>query len=567
MKIALDSPFHPGELAVQARLGVRDDVEPWAHLALRPAMPEQHRRFYAQLPFMVAAARDERGRPWATLLAGRPGFARSPDPGRLVLETQPVPGDALEGALRPGGDLGLLGIELHTRRRNRVNGRMGVGDDASVVLEVDQSFGNCPQYITERTWRWVDPPFPAAAPHRHLRLDAALAERIRQADTLFIATGHRGEGDDARFGMDASHRGGAPGFVAVVDERTLIIPDYAGNNLFNTVGNLVMDPRAGLLFVDFSTGGMLQLTGHTTIDWDSPLVAEFRGARRLIVFTLEEAIELPRALPLRFGEARDSIRSLRLVDKRAESDDVTSFVFEARDGGPLPSFEAGQHLPLELTIPGNGGNGVNGGNGGNGEGDRGGDAPVVRTYSLSNGPSTARYRLSVKREPRGLVSRYLHDALEPGALVGARSPAGDFVVEPGVRPLVLVSAGIGLTPLLSMLHALVESADPRPLWFLHGARDGRHHPFRDEVRELVRRHPGARLHVSYSRPRPEDWLGEDFDAVGRVDGALIERLVGQLDVDVYLCGPPTFMAAMQSELEARGVEPDRIHSESFGPRG
>lgn len=559
MKIGLDSPFHAGEQAVQARLGVRDDVEPWARMALRPVMPEQHRRFYAQLPFMVAAARDERGRPWATLLTGRPGFARSPDPGRLVLATQPVPGDALQGALQPGDDLGLLGIELHTRRRNRVNGRVASRDDTSVVLEVDQSFGNCPQYITERTWRWVEPPIPAAAPRRHLRLDATLTERIRRADTLFIATGHRGEGGDARFGMDASHRGGAPGFVAVPDERTLIIPDYAGNNLFNTVGNLVMDPRAGLLFVDFATGGILQLTGRTTIDWDSPRVAEFSGARRLIVFTLEEATELSQALPLRFGDARGSIRSLQLVDKRAESDDVTSFVFEARDGGPLPGFQAGQHLPLELSIPGD--------RGGDRGGDGGGDESVVRTYSLSNGPSTARYRLSVKREPRGLVSRYLHDALEPGGIVSARSPAGDFVLEPGGRPIVLVSAGIGLTPMLSMLHALVESADARPLWFLHGARDGRHHPLRDEVRELVRRHPRARLHVSYSRPRPEDRLSEDFDAVGRVDGALVERLVGRSDVDVYLCGPPAFMAAVQSGLEARGVEPDRIHSESFGPRG
>lgn len=296
------SPFHAGEQAVQARMGVRERTEPWARKAIRSTIPPEHRDFYASLPFMVAAARDDRGRPWASLIAGPAGFVHSPDPGSLVLARGPVPGDALDGALRPGVDLGLLGIDLATRRRNRVNGRITAASAEGLVLEVGQSFGNCPKHITERAWRIVEPPL--ATPRRRVdqRLRPSWIEWIRRADTSFIATGHRGAGDEPSFGMDASHRGGAPGFVDVLDERTLVIPDYAGNNLFNTVGNLELDPRAGLVWVDFATGGMLQLTGTTTIDWDSPRIATTPGARRLIVFELDEGIELERALPLRWDD-------------------------------------------------------------------------------------------------------------------------------------------------------------------------------------------------------------------------------------------------------------------------
>ena len=263
------SPFHSGEQEVQRRMGVRESIEPWARKVVRADLPEQHRSFYASLPFLVTAARDAQDRPWVTMLAGEPGFASSPHPGALTLRTQTVPGDALEGGLRPGADIGILGIELETRRRNRVNGRVSQSSETGFTLEVDQSFGNCPQYIRERAWQIVEPVSDAPVPRRHERLTPALARSIREADTFFIATGHRGEGDDPRFGMDASHRGGEPGFVRVEGDRRLVFPDYAGNNHFNTIGNLVVDPRAGLLFVDFESGGMLQLTGHAEIDWES----------------------------------------------------------------------------------------------------------------------------------------------------------------------------------------------------------------------------------------------------------------------------------------------------------
>ena len=554
------SPFHAGEQAVQERLGVREKIEPWARKVVRPELSPELRDFFEKLPFLVAAARDADGRPWATILAGAPGFVHAQDPKTLRIASDPAPGDALHGALQPGVDVGLLGIELATRRRNRVNGRVRSTADGALLFEVDQSFGNCPQYIVERAWQRASPAQAPAAGERHARLSAALAARIRRADTFFIATGTRRaealpSGGDASHaepapadptqGMDASHRGGAPGFVEVADDRTLVIPDYAGNNHFNTIGNLVLDPRAGLLFVDFEHAGLLQLTGATQIDWDSPALARHPGARRLIRFRLDEAVWQADALPIRWAPAAGSERSLRLVARRRESDDVVSFHFAARDGGALPDFAAGQHLPIALDLPGQ-------------------KEPVVRSYSLSNGPGRGGYRISVKREPKGLASRHLHDALEVGAILSARAPAGDFVLAGGTRPVFLVSAGIGVTPLLAMLHALVESADPRPVWFVHGARDGRHHPLASEVGALAARSDRVTTHVAYSRPLAGD---RGFDRAGRVDAALLAGLRPQLDADYYLCGPPGFMAAIQTALEDRGVPVDRIRSESFGPLG
>jgi len=541
-----DSPFHRGEREVQERLGVRD-IEDWARMVVRQDLPEQHRAFYRALPFLVAAARDAGGRPWATLLTGPVGFIGSPDPQSLVIDTRPVPGDALDSTFVAGADIGILGIEPASRRRNRVNGRLQGGGNDALVFAVDQSFGNCPQYIRERQWRWVDDE-PAGTPERGTSLTPAQRAWIDNADTFFIASGHRGDGDSPTFGMDASHRGGERGFVAVTSATRLVFPDYAGNNHFNTIGNLALDPRAGLLFVDFETGGLLQLTGRTTIDWDSDAVARSPGARRLVAFDIEEIVELPAAVALRWDADADSVRSLRLIDKIPESDDVTSFVFEARDGGPLPPFKAGQHLPIELSAPDHG-------------------DPIRRTYSLSGGPDLGRYRISVKREPYGIVSRHLHDRVEPGTILDARKPAGDFVLPCSGCPIVLVSAGVGVTPMVSMLHALAAEDDERPVWFVHGARDGDHHPLADEVRALAAADPSVRTHVAYSRPRPEDQSGVDYQSIGRVDGSLLAGIISNADAHYLLCGPTRFMADVQTDLQRRGVPAEQIHTESFGPAG
>jgi ferredoxin-NADP reductase/predicted pyridoxine 5'-phosphate oxidase superfamily flavin-nucleotide-binding protein len=540
------SPFHHGERTVQKRLGV-GDIEDWARKVVRDHLPEQHRAFHTAQPFLVVSARDAQGRPWVTLLDGPDGFVTSPDPHHLVIDAKPTPGDALADSFAPGSDVGILGIELATRRRNRVNGRVAANGSGGIAFRVDQSFGNCPQYIREREWRRVDSTASVQA-QSGSSLTPSQRAWIASADTFFIASGYRGDGENPTFGMDASHRGGDPGFVRVLDDKRLQFPDYAGNNHYNTIGNLVVDPRAGYLFIDFESGRLLQLTGTASIDWDSDELEQFPGARRLVTLHIEEIIELPAAVGLRWQADAESVRSLRLVEKLPASADVTSFIFEARDGGPLAAFEPGQHLPIEISVPGIG-------------------EPTRRTYSLSSSPRDDRYRITVKREPNGLVSRHLHDNMEPGAIIDSRRPAGDFMMTCNICPLVLVSAGVGITPMLSILHVVATENSDRPVWFVHGARDGQHYPLDDEIRDLASRRNDINVHVAFSRPGQDDFIGVDYDSEGRVDGALLARLVNNVDAHYLLCGPTGFMASVQTDLEGQGVPTDQIHTETFGPVG
>jgi ferredoxin-NADP reductase/predicted pyridoxine 5'-phosphate oxidase superfamily flavin-nucleotide-binding protein len=543
---ASESVFHAGEEAVQRRLGVHEKIGPWARQVVRTFLPGEHRRFYAQLPFLVAAARDESGRPWATLLVGDLGFAAARNDQQLEIEALPLEGDGLEGQLVEGAPLGLLGIDLATRRRNRVNGVVRSSGSAGIELDVGQSFGNCPQYIRPRDWKRVPLDGRSAETRRSDRLTPELRKRIESADTFFIASGHAGEGSAESDGMDASHRGGAAGFVRVTDEKHLVFPDYSGNNHFNTIGNLVVDPRVGLLFVDFETGGMLQLTGRTWIDWDSPEVARTEGARRLVHVEIEQVIDRPAVLPLRFEVSDASRRALTVVDKRIESADVASFLLAPKDGSALAPFAPGQHLPIELDISGV-------------------TDPLRRTYSLSSAPSDGAYRISVKRESEGVGSRFLHDSIAVGDVIQTGAPAGEFVALSDDRPIVCVSAGIGATPMVSMLREHVASGSERPIWFVHVARDGRHHPFKAEVEELIARSPSASAHVFYTQPEPRDRVGRDFDSKGRLDATKILDLITDESGSFYLCGPVPFMASLSAGLVAEGLPAGRIHVEDFGP--
>ena len=292
-----NSPFHEGERRLQERLGVRDKIEMIGGRIIRDFMPDEHRAFFAQVPWMLVGSVDAAGRPWASVLAGAPGFARSPDPQVLVLDARPVPGDVLADHLRVGAPLGLLGIELHTRRRNRLNGTVIESSPGRIVVHVDQSFGNCPKYINRKSFARAEGRTPAA-PVVSGALDARAREIVARADTLFIASSHLPDGARARGdGVDVSHRGGLPGFVRAEADGSLTIPDYFGNFLFNTLGNIEQDRRAGLLFVDFASGDLLQLTGEAWIDWDAPEIAATEGVQRLVRVRPEEARLLRGAFP------------------------------------------------------------------------------------------------------------------------------------------------------------------------------------------------------------------------------------------------------------------------------
>jgi predicted pyridoxine 5'-phosphate oxidase superfamily flavin-nucleotide-binding protein len=287
-----DGPFHPGELAAQTLAGVAS-----RGAGIRNFMPDQHRIFFGQLPWVFASVPDSGGWPLATVLAGAPGFVESQTPTTLSIAALPSKDDPAFEAFRRDSPIGLLGLELETRRRNRANGRIEtVGTDGFTVA-VAQSFGNCAKYIQVRN-RVQDGNELAASATELTSLDAQARSLIAAADTLFIASVAAPESEPG--GVDISHRGGRPGFVRI-DGDTLTIPDFAGNNYINTFGNLLQEPRAALLFVDFQTGTLLQLQGEAEILWQGPELARLDGAERLWRFHVRRGWRRAHALPLRWS--------------------------------------------------------------------------------------------------------------------------------------------------------------------------------------------------------------------------------------------------------------------------
>jgi Flavodoxin reductases (ferredoxin-NADPH reductases) family 1 len=576
-RVQAASPFHDGEHRAQERVGVREKLDGFARRFIRDEMPDQLRAFFPHLPFLVIGTVDDTGRPWASVVAAPPGFATSPDARCLRVAARPLAGDPLAQTLRPGRPIGVLGIQLETRRRNRVNGTISTVDADHFDVAVRQAFGNCPQYIQTRTAafdavRGAQPgrPLPPAA-----ALDGAARRLVESADTLFIASAYSDGSDSSTHGADVSHRGGKPGFVCVEDDRTLLLPDYSGNFYFNTIGNILLNPRAGLLFLDFDRGDVLYLTTRAEVIWEGEEVRAFAGAERLLRFRIEQAVRVDNSLPLRFrfreysplleatgswpkarqtiaaNRQRDTYIPLEVFKIERESETIASFSLRRVDGQALASHEAGQFLPIRIAVPGT-------------------DAPALRNYTVSDAPDRDHYRLSIKREESGLVSRYLHDHAAPGLRIEAMAPHGGFVLDPASeRPVVLISAGVGITPMLAMANHLIHEGRRtrtfRPTVFLHGTKNGRSLAFGPHLRGLARVYESFSLHIRFSQPDATDRLGETHDSVGHIDAALVASLLPDAEADFYLCGPVGFMQSLYDGLTGLGIGSEHIHYESFGP--
>ena len=796
------SPFHRGEKEIQSRLGIAEMMEERGSRMIRDHMPEEHQAFFSRLPLVIVGTIDATGRPWASALVGEPGFVRASGPRTLDVTARPIYGDPLGEALFEGADIGALGLEFESRRRNRVNGRVYGKAPQEFQIQVAQSYGNCPKYIQARK------PTPGSGiasvgekrpVHRGEALTKDQAAFVAGADTLFIASQFSEDAADWSHGVDVSHRGGKPGFVLVAHETLLLLPDYAGNCMFNTLGNIAINPKCGLLFIDFDSGNSLQLTGEAEILWEPVHTRRFPGAKRVLAFTVEESLHIERALPFtwafhgyaevldkleslddgtevvparqpmrlksvnvsmpkdvvhngktvttgifkepvegrvmlrrlnldgdgqadlwghggafravyvysfenyaywarelgrddftigQFGEnftvegmleddirvgdvfrvgsalvevsqprvpcyklaikmgiegfqnqflasgrmgfyfrvleegevgAGDTIELVRrdpraltvrevndllyfdkenlketakaldipalshgwkgsfeerlakaetpvggregyrnfVVERRErESETVTSFYLVPEDGAALPAFLPGQFLTFELTIPGQ-------------------PKPLLRTYSLSDSPKPEYYRVSIKREAApadrpdlkpGLSSTYFHDQVDVGAKLRVGAPRGKFHLDPdGERPVVLLSAGVGLTPMISMMNAIVESGTGRSVWFIHGARNGRVHAMGAQVRRMVAANRNVSAHICYSQPEAADIEGRDYDSRGHVDIALLKRVLPFDDYEFFLCGPTPFIRSLYCDLLALDVSEKRIHYEFFGP--
>ena len=286
---------------VQTKVGVRDQMERKGRAVIRSFMPDQHREFFANQPFLVLSSADREGQPWASMLFGPPGFLASDEPDLLKVEAWPAPGDPLLHGLHNGASIGGLGIELPSRRRNRVNGRIEqCRDGIGFTMRVQQSFGNCPKYIQARALQPRLNPDLRRTIQSNDHLVEADADLIAAADTFFIASRSASLADSKSNGLDVSHRGGLPGFVQVLSDHELCFPDYKGNLLFNTLGNLLVDPRAGLLFVDFRAGTMLHLSGRARVVWDVPAALALSGVERQILFDLDGVVRRENACPFAF---------------------------------------------------------------------------------------------------------------------------------------------------------------------------------------------------------------------------------------------------------------------------
>ncbi len=796
------SPFHRGEKEIQSRLGIAENMDRLGRRMIHDHMPEEHQAFFSHLPVLAVGTIDSVGRPWASVLAGEPGFVGAITSSTLQVNARPIYGDPLGESLVDGTDIGALGIEFQTRRRNRLNGKVSHSGLDGFQIQVAQSFGNCPKYIQARQpvlgggFESVSAKRPVNRGDSLTRDQAAI---IARADTLFIASQFSEDTADWSHGVDVSHRGGKPGFVLVAHETLLLFPDYSGNCMFNTLGNIAVNPKCGLLFIDFDTGDTLQLTGEAEILWEPAHTRRFPGAKRVLAFSVEESLHIERALPLtwefqgyspvfdkfeaaetagdaaprlpamtlksvnvsmprdivhngkpvttgifkepvasrvmlrslnldgdgqadlwghggafraiyvytfenyehwagelerddftigQFGEnftvegmleddihvgdvfrvgsalvevsqprvpcyklairmgiegfqnqfmasgrmgfyfrvleegevgAGDTIELVKrasgamtvrevnellyfdkenlkgaakaldipslshgwkgsfeerlakaatpaktqeryrtfVVDrKEPESETITSFYLVPEDHAALSDFLPGQFLTFELSIPGQ-------------------PKPVLRTYSLSDCPNAGYYRVSIKREPPpadrpdlapGLSSNYFHDEVGIGTKLRVGAPRGKFHLDPeGERPVVLLSAGVGLTPMISMMNTIIQSGARRPVWFLNGARHGREHAMGAHIRRMAGDNENVRAHIRYSQPGAADIEGRDYDSRGRVDIALLKQVLPFDDYDFYLCGPTPFMRSLYCGLLSLDVSEERIHYEFFGP--
>jgi len=619
------SPFHRGEQAIQEKLGVREQMERFGNRVIRDHMPQQHREFYQQLPFIFVGHGDKYGWPWASILFNKPGFIQSPNDQSLQLNTEPVVGDPLLKAMDGNTKLGLLGIELETRRRNRLAAHITGSTDKQIQLSIDQSFGNCPQYIQKREYEFIDPnSMPKSSVEAMTEFDLSAQQLIANSDTFFVASfvnndstgdshcdSDKAESSKASIGADVSHRGGKPGFIRVDNNKSLTIPDYLGNNHFNTLGNFVENPKAGLLFIDFEKGNILTLTGRVEILWDSEDSQYFTGAERLWTFHLEQGYRLNYSLPLRWkfnefspntlmtGTWAEAAREKELQEVHRQIDShqeqwqdyqvvkivdesslIKSFYLQPSGGlkaFPKFNFTAGQFLTIMLptTLI----NTVNG-------------KDVIRTYTLSSAPADPLLRISVKRETsadgahQGVVSHYLHDNIKLGYTVKLKAPAGNFVLDAEelmptkatptkvrptkVRPAVLLAGGVGITPMIAMArHAMFEAIRTRslrPITVIAAAKNAQQRAFYDEFNQLSEQTQGG-ISTFWALSQPELDLkpGQDYHHQGRINKDLLQAILPIDDYDFYLCGPSAFMQSMYDLLRELGISNERIKAEEFGP--
>ncbi|KAI8907126.1 hypothetical protein BC831DRAFT_495143 [Entophlyctis helioformis] len=527
--------FHEGEVLLQKLVGFRAEAEYHYVDFIRSSMPNQHRSFFQNLRYVFVTTTSASGEPWSSVLAGPSEFVASPDPEHLVLRFHPAAGDPIADNLAHAAAIlqlgrtddatlqfGFLGIEFHTRRRNRMNGTMtaiGKNGDGSwtVQVRVVQSYGNCPKYIQVREIVGMRAPAkPSSDTLASQESTARLGQggltlemqaMVRQADTVFVGTQYVHDHAPARSsGLDLSHRGGRPGFLQVLNGgKLLVLPDYKGNNMFMTMGNILKDPRASLVIPDFETGACLYITARAQTLVAPESFAYLPGMQRLNLFEPIKAVIVHHALPYLFelrdmspfnppvrvsplaaapaqtvdgSQATPSTNQATLVSRVRHTDSVSSFTFRVDQPiqyapGQFATLDFSQYdtalarrkLRAEQTTR---------------------DPAImnddlVRSWTITSTPPhsadsgfvrTSTFTITVKHYADGMISPVLH-SLQPGAspsipLLGV---GGEFSIfcnpdnlgngtaaKDNVRKVLFVAGGIGVTPFVGMVRGLVEQA-------------------------------------------------------------------------------------------------------------
>ncbi|MFC3122823.1 FAD-binding oxidoreductase [Agaribacter flavus] len=500
---------------------------------------------------------------------GKAGFIQSPNDKTLTISSIPNLKETLNLDFTQDKKIGLVGVELHTRRRNRMNGRIKHIGSEEFSISVEQSFGNCPQYIQKRhlngainTKRNI----PSS-----LGLDSSPSKQTRrlvsQADTFFIASRTKIFSEDERCGIDASHRGGKPGFVKI-DGDTLYFPDFSGNRFFNTLGNIKSDGRVGLFFPNFSNGEAVFISGDASIIWDEAISAKVEGAERVISIKIRNSIFIPDYLEMT-GELEEMSPSLTntgtwpndtgtkqssglftIINKRKESRDITSFYLAPKSiNSTLKQYVPGQFLPIGVKQEGT-------------------SELINRSYTLSRAPADDSYRISVKREKNGTVSRILHDELHVGDTIQAGQPAGQFTLAENEHSIVFLSGGVGITPMLAMLESLVKKYERdkqvKKVWFIHGTQSPETLAFLNELNTYTTRYSWLNTHIIFSRSLPNNRNMDVKINSGRVNIELLKQILPFDHYDFYLCGSEPFMRQLYSGLTGMGIKPSNIFYEFFG---
>ena len=522
--------YHKGEIEVQELTGERNLAMMNAGM-VSDTIPGGAIPFVAQQNFIVLSTIDDQGDIWISMVTGKPGFAKAREDRKAVGLSLASPKqrehDPFFKALAEDSPVGGLFIELATRLRLRVNGKVQNLTDDSMTLAVDQVYPNCPKYIQRRNINVKDTKAVSEVEtETGTFLDSVVKAILEKADTLFV-----GSADDNRH-CDASHRGGTAGFVQIVDDQTLRIPDYPGNSMFNTFGNFHMNPKGGLLFLDFEKNRQFHLTGDVTLDLNSAdNTGKTGGTNRWWNFTVRKWTSSPLAHQyawefVDFSPFNPMQLQIKTINDVAQ--DIKEFIIVHPDGDDLPAFAAGAHI--EITLQGE-------------------SKKYIRRYSITSNPADlSRYSIAVLRVPNSMGgSKYLHEQIKESDMIEIMGPFQEFGLSQDAPHHIMIAGGIGVTPFVPMIDTLSGTDTPYQLHY--AARSDERFAYKERLLQT-----GGERILFYT---------DNGNGRSNLD---LETLIAEqrAETHFYVCGPRPMIEAFKTKASRHGFPSEQVHYESFG---